>query len=88
MLSSDYNILEFIEKIENCNYQELIQITNREATEAERQVYKYKRTDNKTKQRQAYALLLKDIILYLRHGVKSRALSRVNLDRLRMPRQV
>ena len=87
MLSSSYNILEFMRKVEHCGYEELIQVTNREATETERHFYKYRHSDQKSPLRQDYALTLKGIILFLRHGVRTRALDRVDIDRLTYLRQ-
>ena len=71
MLSDDYNIGKFIEKIRGCSFEEIILLTDREATKTERHLYKYCRKENCEPARR-YALTLKDFILFMRYGVLTR----------------
>ncbi|MBI5894653.1 MAG: hypothetical protein HZB24_01100 [Desulfobacterales bacterium] len=79
MLSSSFSIDEFMEKVKGHTFQEIIQTTDREATAAERMVCKLCRQGG-CDPIVGYARCLKDFILYMRHGVRTRRLSRLNLS--------
>lgn len=78
MLSSSLNISEFCSKVKHHTYQEIIEITDEEATEVERLVYKCKTKDERVNIVQ-YVGCLKDFILYMRHGVQSRTIRGLDL---------
>ena len=69
MLSSSFDICEFIENAKGHSEQEIICLADREATHAERHMYKFAKTQNCDTAR-GYAMLLKDIVLYMRHGIR------------------
>ena len=78
MLSPGYNIGEFVEKVKNRSFDEVIVLTDREATETERCLYR----DCPAATRRAarnYAVSLKDFILFLRHGIITRSTKGLNL---------
>ena len=71
MLSSSLSISEFFEKAEGHSYLEIIQMADEEATEVERRYYKACRDEECVKIIQ-YVGYLKDFILYMRHGIRTR----------------
>lgn len=79
MLSSSLNISEFFEKAEGHSYQEIIQMANEEATEVERLYYKSCRDEECVKIVQ-YVGYIKDFILYMRHGIRTRVTRDLNLQ--------
>jgi hypothetical protein len=78
MLSSSFDISEFIKKVKGHCDQELIYLADQEATAAERYIYKHQGCHQKMSDAadcegaRHYVVLLKDIVLYLRHGVQTR----------------
>ena len=78
MLSSSLSISEFMEKVEGHSYHEIIEMTDMEATAVERLYYKSCGNTDCGKIL-CYAGCLKDFILYLRYGVKTRATRNLNL---------
>jgi len=71
MISKSCNFNEFLDKITDCDYADIILITNEEATAAERTFYKKKaKQDHETKVYEEYAVVLKDFIGFLRNGIK------------------
>ncbi len=79
MLSSSFNITEFIEKVKDHSFEEIIWMTDKEATEAERYLLKICLEGERAKV-MSYAGCLKDFILFLRHGVRTRAVKHLPLD--------
>jgi len=79
MLSSSLSIAEFFEKAKGHSYQEIIHMADREATEVERLYYKSCRNDQCEDIIQ-YIKNLKDFILYMRHGVRTRRTRHFNLQ--------
>jgi hypothetical protein len=81
MLSLSFDICEFIEKVKDHSEQEIIYLADREATAAERHLYKHCLKDSCEAAR-SYARLIKDIVLYMRHGVRTRAVRQIDLSNL------
>jgi hypothetical protein len=87
MLSANASLSEFVDQIADRAYDDIILLADREATAAQRQYYKRRTTDNPKGEMKTYALLLKDFLIYMRHGVASRALRSVDGDLLtKLPR--
>lgn len=78
MLSSSLNISEFFEKAEGHTYEEIIHMADQEATEVERMYYKSCR-DEECVRIIKYVGCLKDFILYMRHGIRTRTIRDLNL---------
>lgn len=78
MLSSSFDICEFIDKVKGHSGQEIIFMADQEATEAERHLYK-KYPDNHLEYARTYVTLLKDVVLYMRHGIRTQAVRRIDL---------
>jgi hypothetical protein len=81
MLSSSFDIYEFIDKVKGHSSQEIIYLADQEATEAERHIYK-KRQVESGDDAFHYVMLLKDVVLYLRHGIQTHAVRRIDLPRM------
>jgi hypothetical protein len=79
MLSSTLNISEFCSKVKDHTYQEIIEITDEEATEVERMGYKCGTNGDHAKIVH-YVGCLKDFILYMRHGVRSKTMRDLDLS--------
>jgi hypothetical protein len=86
MLSSSFDISEFIMKVEGHSNQEIIYLADQEATAAERYLYKNRScrdaeedSDECTSVRQ-YALLLKDFVIYMRYGVLTRSVRELDAN--------
>ena len=78
MVSSSFDIDEFFSKIKDRSYQEIIVLADREATAGER--LECKTLENTERSRIVhYVGCLKDFILYLRHGVRTRAIRDLDL---------
>jgi hypothetical protein len=76
MISSSYEIREFIECVRDKSYWDMLTLLNDEATEAERMLYSRKTIPMDTHLRnKTYARVLKAFITFLRHGVLSSKLS-------------
>ena len=75
MISANCDIREFISKLENKDFFEMIYLLDKEATEAERQLFNPK---SEMAERQIcgpeYVSNLKNLIFYLRYGAKPRGL--------------
>ena len=76
MLSSSFDIAEFLEKVKGHSYHEIIWMTDQEATAAERQYYK-KNCDTDCEQMMSYARSLKDFICFMRHGICTRRIQKI-----------
>lgn len=78
MLSSSFDISEFIRKVEGHSDREIVFLADQEATAAERYLYKCRECRDAEQNFEEYAsvrqyaLLLKDFVLYIRHGVITR----------------
>lgn len=71
MISSDCDISDFIRATHGKNHQEIIEMADREATEAERSLYRTKATETQRKGcGRMYAQQLKNLIFFIRYGVK------------------
>ena len=83
MISANCDIREFISELENKDYFEMIYLLDKEATEAERQLYNPK---SEMSERQIcgpeYANNLKNLIFYLRYGARLRGLKQEDLNLL------
>ncbi|MEJ2642977.1 MAG: hypothetical protein P8010_25790 [Desulfosarcinaceae bacterium] len=87
MLSANASLSEFIDQIADRPYDDIILLADREATAAQRQYYKQRTTGHPNGEMKTYALLLKDFMVYMRHGVASRALRSADGDLLaKLPR--
>lgn len=80
MLSTSFNIAEFIEKVKGHSFEEILWMTDREATEAERYLLHLPRKGERATRVVSYAGCLKDIILYMRHGVRTSAIRGLALE--------
>ncbi|MGD8833422.1 MAG: hypothetical protein PVI54_12260 [Desulfobacteraceae bacterium] len=81
MLSSSFNICEFIDKVKGHSDQEIIFMADQEATKAERHLYK-NYPEKQLEYARSYVALLKDVILYMRHGIRTQAVRRIDLPRI------
>ena len=75
MISTNCDIQEFISELENKDFFEMIYLLDKEATEAERQLYN---PNTEMSERQIcgpeYISDLKNLIFYLRYGAKPKGL--------------
>ena len=85
MLSSSFSFAEFMEKMKGRSYQEIIWLTDQEATEAERCLCKASHQADSPGNDKIihYAGCLKDLILYMRHGIKKGETKKVEMDYFR-----
>lgn len=85
MLSSSFDISEFIRKVEGHSKQDMIYLADQEATAAERYIYKHKKcrqnrsdSDN-CRDAWNYVVILKDFVQYIRYGVLTHSVNMLNL---------
>jgi hypothetical protein len=72
MISTSCDLKKFIEAIQDRDYFDVIYFADKEATEAERISYQKNKTANlNQKDFKEYANLLKNFILFMRHGIKA-----------------
>ena len=87
MISDRCNFNDFVLETEGRDYQEIIYMAEREATDAERRFYHHSKTDpEKVLCGQDYALCLKEFITFMRYGIRPKHISAdtmMLLDRLR-----
>jgi hypothetical protein len=70
MISPTHNIEEFIGVIADKGYTEILLLTEREATEVERHIYRTRANDDSDiTEEKVYAETLKELICYLRYSV-------------------
>lgn len=81
MISRSFNISEFIAEVKGHSPQEIIFMADAEATAAERESYKTRLLTDRKRMR-TYAMEIKDIILYMRHGILTRTTRALNLKGL------
>jgi hypothetical protein len=85
MLSSSFDISEFIRKVEGHSDQKIILMADEEATAAERYLYRHQGCRNAGRNSEEcvnirkYVSLLKDFVLYIRHGVLTRLARELDL---------
>ena len=71
MISNRCDFNDFVLKTKGRDYEEIIFLADREATEAERRFYHHSTPDQeKAACGQDYALCLKEFIAYMRYGIK------------------
>jgi hypothetical protein len=81
MLASSADIAEFMTKIKDKPFHDVVYLVDREATEAERLTLKSKSVpESETDIYRRYAMTLKDFVLYVRHGIKTSLVSNLDLD--------
>ena len=71
MISRSFDISEFIAEVKGHSRQEIIFLADAEATAAERESYKTPLQKDRRRMRN-YAAEIKDVILYMRHGILTR----------------
>jgi hypothetical protein len=87
MLSANASLSEFVDQIADQPYDDIILLADREATAAQRRYYKQRTAGSPKGELKTYVLLLKDFLIYMRHGVVSRALRSAEGDLLtKLPR--
>jgi hypothetical protein len=84
MLSANASLTEFVDRIAEQAYDDIILLTDQEATAAERRCCKQRGASQQDPEGQleTYALLLKDFLIYMRHGVITSALRSANCESL------
>jgi hypothetical protein len=83
MISANCDIREFISELEDKDFFEMIYMLDKEATEAERQLFNPKsRFCEKQICGPEYVISLKNLIFYLRYGAKPRGLKQEHFDLL------
>jgi hypothetical protein len=88
MLSADASLTEFVDQIADQPYDDIILLADQEATAAQRHCCKQRTNGspngngNGNGAMESYVLLLKDFLLYMRHGVATKALRSANCERL------
>lgn len=77
MLTANARLVEFVDRVAKPPYDDIIILADREATAAERHCCKQRNAAAAAKANdimEAYALLLKDFLVFMRHGVATHAL--------------
>jgi hypothetical protein len=88
MISQSCDVKEFIEAIRDRDYLEVIYLAEKEATEAERLKYRFKaKKRDEEEYCLGYADVLKNLIFFLRYGVKNRRIAKKDLDLFRSLRE-
>jgi hypothetical protein len=80
MLSDTFNIVEFLDKAKCNNYQRVLTLAHREATDVERYLYKHRDHRVGDSKQSEYASILKDFISYMRYGFKTRKVRSLDLE--------
>jgi hypothetical protein len=80
MISTSYNMKEFIEAVKDKNYFDVIYLTNHEATESERLSYRRREASSLNQNLSEYVNTLKGLILFMRHGIKAKGVSSGDFD--------
>ena len=88
MLSTGYNISEFLNKAKTYTYQQVLFMANQEATEVERCMCKKSCAEPDDQRLTEYALTLKDFIAFLRYGVRTRHTRGLDLKYFRYLREM
>jgi hypothetical protein len=72
MISTSFDLKQFIEAVQDKDYYDIIYCADKEATEAERISYQKRKLPNLSqKDCREYVNLLKGFILFMRHGIKA-----------------
>jgi len=85
MLSSSFDISEFIKRVKGHSDQEIIFLADQEATATERFLYKHGKCRQKISNAEDcadarhYAVLLKDFVLYIRYGILTHSFRQLHL---------
>ena len=85
MLSSSFDISEFIKRVKGHSDQEIIFLADQEATATERYLYRHRNCQQKVSKAEDcadarhYAVLLKDFVLYMRYGVLTHSVRELHL---------
>jgi hypothetical protein len=88
MISQSCDVREFIEAIRDRDYLEVIYLADKEATEAERLKYRFKAKKRAEQEYcPGYADVLKNLIFFLRYGVKNRLIGKKDFDLFRSLRE-
>ena len=80
MLSNTCNISEFLDKAKSSNYQRVLTLADREATDVERSLYRSHGASTADTTLREYATILKDFISFMRYGIKTRKVRLLDLD--------
>ncbi len=84
MISTSCDILEFLRTVKGKTEMEIIEMADREATEAERCRYRQGATDGERSNcGQAYANQLKNLIFFIRYGIRPSGTDAEDLARFR-----
>ncbi len=81
MLSSSFDISEFISKVKGHSSEEIIYLADQEATAADRISFR-RDADETCQHARDYSLLLKDVILYMRHGILTHSARQLHLEQV------
>lgn len=82
MLSVNASLTEFVDQVAQKSHDDIILLADREATAAERYCCKRRSAGAQADKMHTYAVLLKDFLIYMRHGVASSALRNLHCDSL------
>lgn len=88
MLSDTFSIVEFLDKAKCSNYQRVLTLADREATDVERVLYKKQNAAVGDTKLREYANTLKDFISYMRYGIKTRKVRLLDLDHFKALREM
>lgn len=80
MISTSYNMKEFIESVKDKNYFDVIYLTNHEATESERLSYRKHEAPALNEHLSEYVNTLKGLILFMRHGIRAEGVSKGDFE--------
>jgi hypothetical protein len=85
MLSSSFDISEFMRKVQGHSNQEMIYLADQEATAAERYIFKHKKCrqcpsdSDSCRDARKYVGILKDFVQYIRYGVLTHSVTMLDL---------
>ncbi|MGD9010319.1 MAG: hypothetical protein PVG41_20510 [Desulfobacteraceae bacterium] len=88
MLSDAFSIVEFLDKAKCNNYQRVLTLAHREATDVERFLYKKQSVSAGDTKLREYATVLKDFISYMRYGIKTRKVRPLDLEHFKTLREM
>ena len=81
MIASSADIAEFVTKVKHKSIPDVVLLADREATEAERLTLRTpSRPEGETETYRHYALALKDFVQFIRYGVKTSGMRRLDLN--------
>lgn len=86
MVSESGSLEEFVERVRGKHFEDLVFLVDREATDAERRLYCRRHDDSCDLEHfRRYAGQIKDFLLYLRHGIKTAEIRKIDLHGFRNP---